>query len=76
MQVKVSGENSFKCLKNTFSVGATTQGYTLAYSADDVNFTNYTQPTPAGETLIVYGVTPYTFFKLSGNTDNDVNVVL
>ena len=76
MQQKVSKEQSFKVLKNTFSVGETSNGYTLAYSVDDVNFTNYDKATPANEVLIVNGVTPFTFFKLVGNTDDDVKIIL
>ena len=76
MQAKVNGEEPFKVLKDTFTVGVTTNGYTLAYSADKENWTTYTQATPANEVLIVNGVTPYTYFMLSGNTDNNVEIVL
>lgn len=76
MQAKVNGAEPFKCLKDTFSVGVTTNGYTLNYSVDKENWTAYTQATPANEVLIVNGVTPYMWFKLAGNEDNDVEVIL
>lgn len=76
MQQKVSGETPFKVMKDTCAVAPTSAGYTLAYSADKINWTAYTEATPAGENLIVNGLTPYMWLKLSGNTDNNVLVIL
>lgn len=76
MQVKVSGDAPFKVVKSSVAIGPSESGYTLAYSADGVNFTAYTEATPAGENLIVNGLQQYMWLKLSGNTDTNVTVVL
>lgn len=76
MQVKVSGETPFKVLKDKVAIGPTTNGYTIAYGVDGVNFTAYSEATPANENLIVTGLQQYMWLKLSGNTDTDVTVVL
>ena len=76
MQATVSGENPFKVLKETFTLGPSAQGFTLAYSTSkDGTFTEYEEATPAGEVLIVNGVTPYSWFKLVGNT-GEVEIIL
>ena len=75
MQITVSGESPFKVLKDTFAVGKTTNGYTLAYGIDKNNLTDYTEATPAGEDLIVNGVTPYMWFALKGNT-GEVTIIV
>lgn len=75
MQTTISGENSFKVLKDSFMVGPSSSGYTLAFSADNVHFTPYDKETPANENLLVYGVVPYSFWMLSGNTGN-VNIIV
>ena len=61
--------------KNQFIVGPSANGYTLAYSADGVNFTEYTEATRAGENLIVNGVPQYAWCKLVGN-EGEVDVIL
>lgn len=75
MKAIVENDEKFRALKNQFMVGTSQNGYTLAYSADGVNFTAYDTPTPAGENLIVNGAVQYSWFKLSGNT-GEVVVVL
>lgn len=75
MQTTITGEAKFKALKNQFMVGPSASGYTLAYSADGVNFTNYSEATPANENLIVNGAMQYGFFKLVGNTE-EVDIIL
>ena len=70
----VSGETAFQVMAHSFSVSPSASGYTLAYSADGANYTNYTQSTPANETLIVNGVGNNMYFKLVGNT-SEVTVV-
>lgn len=75
MQIKVLDQERFKVAKNQFIVGPSANGYTLAYSADGVNFTEYTEATPAGENLIVNGVPQYAWCKLVGN-QGEVDVIL
>ena len=75
MKQTVTGEQSFKVLKDQFMVGPSASGYTLAYSADNEHFTNYSEATPANENLIVNGAMMYSFWKLVGNT-GDVEIIL
>lgn len=77
MQAIVSGETPFKALKNTFCVGPTSSGYTLNYAVSkDGEFTAYSEATPANECLIVNGVTPFMWFKLAGNVDEETEIIL
>lgn len=75
MQITISGEKSFKVPKNQFIIGPSASGYTLAYSADNVHFTNYTESTPANENCIVNGAVTYSFWKLVGNT-GEVTIIV
>lgn len=76
MQSTVSKEAPFKAVHNSFSVAPTSSGYTLNYATSEEGpWTAYTAATPAMETLIVNGVTPYTWFRLQGNVDDDVEVI-
>lgn len=68
----IVGEEAFQVLAHSFSVSPSSEGYTLAYSADGVNFTQYTEDTPADETLFVVDVPKGAFFKLVGNASEVV----
>lgn len=76
MQKKINGEEPFKCIKDTFSVGATEGGYTLSYSVDKEIWTDYPTPVPANENLIVNDATPFLWFKLTGNAQEGVDILL
>lgn len=77
MQAIVSGETPFKVLKDTCAVGPTTNGYTLNYAVSkDGPWTAWSESTPADETLVVNGMTPFMYLKLAGNTDEAVEVIL
>lgn len=67
MKVTVIDEQVFKVAKNQMTIGPSASGYSLAYSADGVNFTTYTTAVPANENCIVNGVPQYTYCKLVGN---------
>ena len=73
MQIKINGEERFTAKKNQFAVAPTTCGYTVAYSANGIDFTN---DEAAGENLVYIGAMTYAWYKLVGNTDNNVNVIL
>ena len=75
MKIVVNGEQVFKVAKNQMTIGPSASGYTLAYSADGENFTEYSEATPANENCIVNGLPQYTYVMLSGNT-GDVTVIL
>ena len=75
MKAIVHNEEPFKVLNSSVTIGFSTSGYTLAYSANGSQFTNYTEATPANEVLIVNGLTRYSWLKLVGNS-GDVEVTL
>lgn len=74
MKVIVTDETPFKVLGSSCTIGYS-GGYTLAFSADGVNFTEYDSATPADEVNVVNGLTRYSWLKLVGNS-GDVVVVL
>lgn len=65
--MKIQGEQIFSIPQNSFAISPSAEGYTLAYSADGINFTNNDEPTPAGETLVVNGCAKFMKYKLVGN---------
>jgi len=67
MTLEISGETPFQVLGHSFTVSPSSEGYTLNYSADGVNWTAYTDATPANDTLIVNGVAWGQYIKLAGN---------
>lgn len=69
----VTGEKPFSVPTNSFGIGASESGYTLAYSADGVTYTEWTEETPAGENCFVVGLPKMCYYKLVGNT-GDVKV--
>ena len=77
MKIIVSGQAPFKALRQEFMVGATTGGYTVAYSADKETWTTDTDAVvPANEVLCYLSSVPYGYYKLSGNTDTNTVVIL
>ena len=69
----VKGENVFPVNAHAFAISPSNEGYTLAYSCDGVNFTNYDDATPSGTTAIVNFAVPGMSYKLVGN-NSDVYV--
>lgn len=65
---KVRGENAFQVMSHSLIIGPSEAGYTLAYSADGENYTEYSEAVPANENCIVNGVAFGTYIKLVGNT--------
>ena len=77
MQIQINGENKFSAKKNQFAVAPTTSGYQVAYSADGENWTlDADAIVPANENLIYLGSMQYAWYKLVGNTDDNVNIIL
>lgn len=70
-KITVHGEEVFRAQKNQFAVAPTSAGYTVAYSANGVDFTNDTDAVvPANENLVYLGAMQYGYYKLVGNVDN------
>lgn len=75
-KISVHGEEVFRAQKDQFAVAPTEGGYTVAYSADGVNFTNDTDAVvPANENLVYLGAMQYGYYKLVGNA-GDVDVLV
>ena len=75
-KITVHGEEVFRAQKSQFAVAPTSAGYTVAYSADGLNFTNDTDAVvPANENLVYLGSMQYGYYKLVGNAD-DVDVLV
>lgn len=66
--LKINGEKPFQILSHSFSVSPSESGYTLQYSANGIDYTDWSSSTPANDTLIVNGVAKGMFFKLKDNT--------
>ncbi len=71
--MKISGEKTFSVPTNGFAVSPSAEGYTLQYSADGRDFTDYDEATPADEVLVVNGCPKNMSFKLKGN-ESDVYI--
>ena len=63
----LTGEQPFQVLSHSIVFGPSASGYTFAYSGDGVVYTEYSDATPANETLIVNGLAFGTYVKLVGN---------
>lgn len=75
-KISVHGEEVFRAQKDQFAVAPSEGGYTVAYSADGVNFTNDTDAVvPANENLVYLGAMQYGWYKLVGNV-GDVDVLV
>ena len=72
MTIKITGEESFQVRAHSCSISPSEQGYTLQYSADGINYTSWSEATPANENLIVNGIAWDTYLRLSGNTSEVV----
>ena len=70
-KITVHGEEVFRAQRDQFAVAPTEAGYTIAYSANGVDFTNDTDAVvPANENLVYLGAMQYGYYKLVGNSDN------
>lgn len=74
-KIKVSGETPFQVATSRFCIGQTSEGYTLNYSTDGVNWTAWTDGTLAEVDQVVVDAPQGLYFKLAGNVDDNVPVV-
>lgn len=66
MKQKIESNPSFQVLSHSFSVSPSSQEYTLKYSADGINWTDYEEAIPADENLIVNDCAYGQYIKLDG----------
>lgn len=71
---KITGEEAFSVLSHSFGVSQSAEGYTLNYSSDGINWTAWSEDTPANEDLFVNFVPFGSFFKLVGN-QSEVEII-
>ena len=69
----INREQPFQVLSTNFSIGPSSSGYDLQISADGVNYTTLFS-VGANTTRMVTSVSSGSFYRLSGNTDEDVVV--
>lgn len=63
----IEGEERFQIMANNFAAGPSREGYTLMYSADNLNYTAWPEHVPAEENLVVNGLSQGLWFFLKGN---------
>lgn len=63
----VKKDAPFSCIKSSFAISPSNEGYTLNYSVDGKDWTPYDEPTPSGVTAIVNFGIPNMKYKLVGN---------
>lgn len=73
-QIKINKEQPFQVAASKFCIGATTEGYTLNYSADGHHYTPWDEGTLANRDQVVVGAADGMYFKLAGNVDDNVIV--
>ena len=66
MKQKIERNPSFQVLSHSFSVSPSALEYTLQYSADGINWTDYEETIPADENLIVNDCAYGQYIKLDG----------
>ena len=69
----INREQPFQVLATNFSIGPSSSGYELEISADGVNYTSLFT-VGANITRMVTGVANGSYYRLAGNTDEDVVV--
>lgn len=67
-KLKITAEAPFQILAHSFGVSPSEDGYTLQYSADGYDYTDWEEATPAEENLFVINVPKFAYFKLKGNS--------
>lgn len=73
MITKISQEQPFQVLTNSFSISPSSSGYDLEISADGKNYTKLFT-VAANTTRLVTGVAANSYYRLKGNTDDEVVV--
>lgn len=71
-QKKINGETPFQVLAHSFAVSYAESSYTLEYSADGYDYTEWEESTPANEVLFVVDIPKDAYFRLKGNTGDVV----
>lgn len=73
-KTKVSGETPFQVGASRFCIGQSASGYTLYFSTDGIHFTAWEESTDADTDQVVVNAAAGMYFKLVGNTSDDIPV--
>lgn len=68
MKQKIESNPSFQVLSHSFSVSPSSQEYTLQYSANGIDWSDFEGTIPADENLIVVDCAYGQFIRLDGYT--------
>lgn len=71
---KITGEEAFSVLSHSFGVSQSNESYVLNYSSNGIDWTAWSEETPALEDLFVSGVPYGSYFKLVGNA-SEVQII-
>lgn len=74
MKILVNGEETFRSRGNNMAIAPTSNGYTLEFSVDNTIFSAYGDAIPAGENLLISDAVSGMYFRMAGNTDENVTV--
>lgn len=74
MITKIQGEQAFQVNAHFFGISQSNEGYTLAYSADAITWTMWSEATPASEDCFVSNFPFGAYFKLVGN-QSEVQII-
>ena len=66
--IHIKDAATFQINAHSVIAGHSETEYTFSYSADGINYTPYSEKTPAGETLNVFGLAFGSYCKLDGAT--------
>lgn len=66
MKQKIESNPSFQVLSHSFSVSPSSQEYTLQYSANGIDWTDYEEAIPADENLVVVDTAYGQYIRLDG----------
>lgn len=72
MQIVISKDEIFRSYGKSMAVAATFEGYTLKYSVDGENWSQYQQSIPANENLIVHDLVQGIYLQLAGNVNDNL----
>ena len=72
MQILISKDEIFRSYGKSMAVASTFEGYTLQYSVDGENWTQYAEQIPAGENLIVNDLVQGIYLQLVGNVNDNL----
>ena len=75
MKMTVNGQDPFIAPAPRFAIGQTSAGFTLEYSVDGENFTEWDEATDASTDVVVSNAVPGMFMRLKGNADSGVEVM-